>query len=56
VSVTPAKKPGAMPLPAQSVTEWLGHELGRLNPVPTYEAALRLLTAPSAAREPEIAG
>ena len=46
-----------VPLRAESVTEWLGHELSRLNRVPTYEAALRLLTTTNAAsREPQIAG
>ncbi len=46
-----------VPLRAESVTEWLGHELSRLTRVPTYEAALRLLTTTSAAsREPQIAG
>lgn len=46
-----------VPLKAELVTEWLGHELGRLTAVPTYAAALRLLTAtPAAAREPEIVG
>jgi len=44
-----------VPLRLESATEWLGHELGRLSPVPTYEAALRLLTAASAP-EPEIVG
>jgi glucose-6-phosphate dehydrogenase assembly protein OpcA len=31
------------------LSEWLGHELSRLAPVPTYEAALRLLAAQPAA-------
>ncbi len=43
-----------MPLRLESPTEWLGHELSRLSAVPTYEAALRLLTAGAA--EPEIVG
>ena len=45
-----------VPLRPESVTEWLGHELSRLSATPTYEAALRLLTAASAAAEPEIIG
>jgi glucose-6-phosphate dehydrogenase assembly protein OpcA len=32
-----------MPMRDETVTEWLGHELGRLAPTPTYEAALRYL-------------
>jgi glucose-6-phosphate dehydrogenase assembly protein OpcA len=34
-----------VPLRPESLTEWLGHELGRLGPVPTYDAAVRLLAA-----------
>lgn len=34
-----------VPLRPEMLSEWLGHELGRLAPVPTYEAALRLLAA-----------
>ncbi|MCC7359849.1 MAG: glucose-6-phosphate dehydrogenase assembly protein OpcA [Anaerolineales bacterium] len=45
-----------VPLRSESLTEWLGHELGRLSATPTYEAALRLLTAASANPEPEIIG
>jgi glucose-6-phosphate dehydrogenase assembly protein OpcA len=32
-----------VPLRQESLTEWLGHELARLGPVPTYDAAVRLL-------------
>jgi len=32
-----------VPLKVESVTEWLGHELGRLSATPTYEAALSQL-------------
>jgi glucose-6-phosphate dehydrogenase assembly protein OpcA len=32
-----------VPLRAENLSEWLGHELARLAPVPTYEDALRLL-------------
>jgi glucose-6-phosphate dehydrogenase assembly protein OpcA len=32
-----------VPLRQESLTEWVGHELGRLGPVPTYDAAVKLL-------------
>lgn len=36
-----------VPLRPETIVEWLGHELGRLAPVPTYMAALHLLAAQS---------
>jgi glucose-6-phosphate dehydrogenase assembly protein OpcA len=44
-----------VPLRAEALTEWLGHELGRLAPVPTYTAALHLLAAKSEAN-PDVIG
>ncbi len=38
-----------VPLRPETVVEWLGHELGRLDPAPTYMAALRLVAAQSEA-------
>jgi hypothetical protein len=38
-----------VPLRDETTKEWLGHELGRLSPTPTYEAALRLLAEATAA-------
>jgi glucose-6-phosphate dehydrogenase assembly protein OpcA len=38
-----------VPLRPETAVEWLGHELGRLDPVPTYMAALRLVAAQSEA-------
>jgi hypothetical protein len=32
-----------VPLKDETLTEWLGHELGRLSRTPTYEAALAQL-------------
>jgi glucose-6-phosphate dehydrogenase assembly protein OpcA len=39
-----------IPLKPESTAEWLGHELSRLAAVPTYEAALKLLTGGVAAQ------
>jgi glucose-6-phosphate dehydrogenase assembly protein OpcA len=38
-----------MPMRDETLTEWLGHELGRLAPTPTYEAALNYLVDASRA-------
>jgi glucose-6-phosphate dehydrogenase assembly protein OpcA len=38
-----------MPMRDETRTEWLGHELGRLAPTPTYEAALHYLVDASRA-------
>jgi hypothetical protein len=38
-----------MPMRDETLTEWLGHELGRLAPTPTYEAALHYLVDASRA-------
>jgi len=34
-----------VPLKVETHTEWLGHELGRLSPTPTYDAALNQLVS-----------
>ena len=40
-----------VPLKVETHTEWLGHELGRLGPAPTYDAALRQLVDVARAEE-----
>ncbi len=40
-----------VPLKVETHTEWLGHELGRLSPTPTYDAALNQLVAVARAEE-----
>ena len=40
-----------VPLKVETHTEWLGHELGRLSPMLTYDAALRQLVEVARAEE-----
>ncbi len=43
LSVDDFQSERVLPLPHESLMEWLGHDLGRLTRTPIYEAALRLL-------------
>jgi hypothetical protein len=40
-----------VPLKDETITEWLGHELGRLSATPTYNAALEQLADAARAGE-----
>lgn len=45
LSVGEFRSERVLPLPHESLMEWLGHDLGRLTRTPIYEAALRLLAS-----------